>query len=245
MNLPARFHRPVAWTRARFTPGTHLGLHLTAGALAAAVALWAFGALAEDVVHQEPIVAIDLRVAHWFHERATPGSTRLMFSLSTLGSGEWVAGAALLFAGYLAGRRAWHWLVLLVLVTPGGALLTLGLKTAFGRARPVFDDPIQMLNSYSFPSGHTMAATLFYGLLALHGAVHLPGWRGRAGAILCALLLSGLVGLSRVALGVHYLSDVLGAFAASVAWLALCFTAVETRRRRPVAGAPGPSVSPP
>jgi undecaprenyl-diphosphatase len=88
------------------------------------------------------------------------------------------------------------------------------------------------LTSYSFPSGHVAAATLFYGLLATFIIVRLEAWRWRVLVAQLAFLLIALVALSRVYLGVHYRSDVLAAIAESVAWLAFCLSAVHALRLR-------------
>ncbi len=218
--------------RDRFSAEGWLGLHLTIGALILVGAAWIFGALAEDVVNRDPIVVIDAGIANWFHARATPAAVQAMELLTFFGSSAWVIAAASMLAIYLIRRRDWDRLVLLLLVTPGGALLNLLIKSAFQRQRPAFADPIQILDGYSFPSGHTMAATLFYGLLAVFALHHFRLARARLVALLCAMLMAALVGLSRIALGVHYFSDVVAAATAGVAWLALCVTGVEALRRR-------------
>ena len=88
-----------------------------------------------------------------------------------------------------------------------------------------------ILSGYSFPSGHTMAATLLCGVLAVFAVITLKSWRWRVRAVLSACVMVLLVGFSRVYLGAHFLSDVLGAAAAGLAWLAFCLTAVDTLRR--------------
>ena len=222
----------MVWLHARLSPEGYLGLHLTVGALVLVAAAWAFGSVAEDVIEKDPLVVLDQNVANWFHRHATPALVRVMMVLSFFGSGVWIAAAAAFLALYLVRQHGWYRLVTLVLVTPGGAVLNVLLKLAFHRNRPLFDDPIQTLKSYSFPSGHTMAATLFYGLLAVFAVFYLRSWRWRVAAVLLACVLIALIGLSRIALGVHYLSDVLAASAAGLAWLTVCVTAVETLRRR-------------
>ena len=101
----------------------------------------------------------------------------------------------------------------------------------FHRPRPVFVHPLVTLSSASFPSGHAMGSTLFYLLLAGLLAVSVHRWRWRVLACVTAVGLALLIGLTRISLGTHYMSDVLGAMAAGVAWLALCLTAVETLHR--------------
>ncbi|MEP6810390.1 MAG: phosphatase PAP2 family protein, partial [Chthoniobacterales bacterium] len=139
----------------------------------------------------------------------------------------------------------WYRLLILLLVVPGGAVLDVLLKSAFHRTRPILEHPLVVLKSYSFPSGHTMGATLLYGLAAVFVYHRLTAWRGKVWLVATASSIVFLVGLSRVALGAHFLSDVLGGAAAGLAWLALCVTAVETLRRRRLtkSGIPPPSPS--
>jgi undecaprenyl-diphosphatase len=122
-------------------------------------------------------------------------------------------------------------LLALVLVIPGGMAMDTLLKIAFHRSRPTFNDSIMIFSGYSFPSGHTMAATLLYGVLAVFAVIALKSWRWRVGTVISAIIVVLLVGFSRMYLGAHYLSDVLGAAAAGLAWLVLCLTAVDTLRR--------------
>jgi undecaprenyl-diphosphatase len=104
------------------------------------------------------------------------------------------------------------------------------------RHRPFRHSEFLDLGGYSFPSGHTMAATLLYGLLAVFAILVWKGWHWRILAILGAILAIALVGFSRIALGAHYLTDVLGAIVGGTSWLILCMIVVEwTRRRRLVA----------
>ena len=120
----------------------------------------------------------------------------------------------------------------LLFSVPGGMLLNVALKHVFQRARPVFEDPLVTLATYSFPSGHTMAATCFYGLLASYLVIARPVWSVRLGTVAACVVMVLLVAFSRVYLGAHYVSDVLAAMAESVAWLAVCITAISTLRRR-------------
>jgi undecaprenyl-diphosphatase len=111
-------------------------------------------------------------------------------------------------------------------------LLDLLLKFAFHRECPSFANSFLIFNGYCFPSGHTIAATLLYGVLAVFAVIALEARRWRVGAVLSAFVLVLVVGFSRIYLGARYLSDVMGAAAAGVAWLFLCLTAVDTLRRK-------------
>ena len=226
------FPRIRNFLQARLSASGYLGLHLTVGAVLIVAGVWLFGAIAEDVVEGDPIVALDQRIAVQLNTGATPGLVAAMLKVTAFGSAPVVSAVALAVALVLAWRRSWAQLVFLSAALGGGMLLNLLLKTLFGRHRPVLAHPFQTIDGYSFPSGHSTAATLLYGALAVLGVISWRWWGGRALIIFAATLLIVAVCFSRVYLGVHFFSDVLGAFTISLAWLALSFTAVDTLRRR-------------
>ena len=121
------------------------------------------------------------------------------------------------------------------LVVVEGLLEMTVLKTVQvrrGRLRPHFDDPVLTLTTYSFPSGHTAGATVFYGFLAAFLLSHprAQPWRGWIVAVAVAMIV--LVGVSRIYLGVHYLTDVVAALVEGVLWLAICLAGVRALWRR-------------
>lgn len=183
-------------------------------------------------MEKDTITVIDTRVAHWFNTHAFEPMTSFMLGVSAIHS---VAGMIVLLAlltAYLWRVKARYWVLALLLSVPGGMLLNVMFKYIFQRNRPVFDEPLVTLMTYSFPSGHTAAATLFYGLLASYLVIARPRWNVRLGTAAFCTIMVLLVALSRVYLGAHYVSDVLAAMAESVAWLAICITAISTLRRR-------------
>lgn len=229
----ARFLRPILrvpddWQ----SPYGRFWLELVGGAVALIAAAWLFGLVAEDVVTGDPLTIVDEILANWLYAHATPASTRAMFVATELGGPTVVTAVTLATAFVLGWRRRWPWLLTLILVVPGGALLNELIKVAFHRARPKFDLPILDVKGYAFPSGHTMIATLLYGLLAVLLVRTLRSRRGRTVVVCVASAVVMLVGISRMYLGAHYLSDVLAAVTAGLAWLALCLTAVATLRYR-------------
>jgi len=191
-----------------------------------------FHELAEAVMGQDAITVLDVQVAHWFNAHAFEPLTSFMYAVSAVHS---VAGMVVLFcllAWYLWQKQAHYWLLALAFAVPGGMVLNVALKFYFQRARPVFEDPLVTLATYSFPSGHTTAATCFYGLLVSYLVIARPVWSVRLGTVAACVAMVLLVAFSRVYLGAHYVSDVLAAMAESVAWLAVCITAISTLRRR-------------
>lgn len=222
----------AVFLHARLTPETHLGLHLTIGALVMVGAGFLFGMLAVDVIKAGEITVVDVQVANWFHAHATPPVTQFMLLVTDVHGTFGILALCLLFAFHLIRAKALQWLLTVVVAVPVGMLLNVVLKHAFQRARPSFDDPLLTLTTFSFPSGHAAGATLFYGVLAAYLICKVKPWRWRIFIALLAVVMIAAVGLSRIYLGVHYLSDVLAAVAASGVWLAFSLTAITTWRRR-------------
>jgi undecaprenyl-diphosphatase len=121
----------------------------------------------------------------------------------------------------------------------GGEALNLLLKDLFARPRPHFERPLLVETSYSFPSGQAMESLVVYGILAYFAVLAFSGRGKRAGSVGGAAVLVILIGFSRVYLGAHYVSDVIGGFAAGGAWLSAVITGWETIRRRDVASQRG------
>lgn len=194
--------------------------------------MWIFAAIAEDVATRDPITLVDARFSAWLHVRTFEPLTRFMLLITSLHSGLSVTVMTLALSAYLWVRRRRIWTVTLMLAVFGGMGLNFLMKNLFIRPRPHFNDPILTLTSYSFPSGHTMTATVFYGTLCVLALSQTHRWQWRALAVLGTAFCVLLVGFSRIYLGAHFLSDVLAAIAEGLAWLAFSLIAIETIRRR-------------
>lgn len=235
-SLTTRLHRFAA---ARFSPQEEFGLHLTLGVLALLLAMAGFARIAGAVVDGAPITGLDLRLAAWLHAHAHDSALlrNFMLGVTHLHSTPGVLSMTALAGWWLVRRDARHWMLTLIAAVPGGMLLNVAMKYTFARARPHFDEPILTLTTYSFPSGHTVAATLLYGVLACYLTRRAHGWQARAAIVGAACAMVLLVAGSRLYLGAHYLSDVLAGMAEGCAWLAICVTGVATLRRRQAARA--------
>ncbi|MDQ2977251.1 MAG: phosphatase PAP2 family protein, partial [Acidobacteriota bacterium] len=203
-----------------------LGLYLVAGLLVLIAMTLTLGEIAEDVRNGEPLTLADVQLSNWLHTHGSAPLTTSMMVVTYLGSTVVVSCLAVLFGLYLLWRRQPYWLTVMVLSVFGGMGVNKLLKFVVHRARPHFNDPILSLTSYSFPSGHTMMATVLYGVLAAFLISKTPRWSWRVLIVAVAGCLILLVGFSRIYLGAHYLSDVLAALAEGLAWLSLCLTAV-------------------
>lgn len=226
------FSRLSGVIAARFSPAEALGLHLTAGLFALLVSVSIFGMLASDVTSGAPITELDMRLAGWFNRHADAAWIPAVMLITHLNHPAGVLAMAALFVWFLRARGAHYWVAAVWLSVPGGMLVNVLLKYTFQRARPHFEQPLVELATYSFPSGHTSGATVFYGILAAYWVMQVAGAGKRMLILLAAALMIALVAYSRVYLGAHYLSDVLAGVAVGCAWLAICITGISTLRRR-------------
>src|SRR5471032_1846473 len=213
-------------TKCGFPDNSCLGLSVLLGAIIA------FGAIALQVAQHGPLTALDLQIAQSLHRQTAEPAIGWMRLVSLLHTPGATALLALPLAAYFWFRKEYGWLWLVAVCVPGGMLLNELIKLVFQRARPLLAQALVTLTSYSFPSGHTAAATVLYGLAACYAMTRMRRAGPRAAALLVALTMVALVGFSRIYLGAHYLSDVLAGCAESCAWLALCVVAGAALRRR-------------
>ncbi|HWB60621.1 MAG TPA: phosphatase PAP2 family protein [Chthoniobacteraceae bacterium] len=177
---------------------------------------------------------LDHATAVWFHAHLTQGSSGVLLLMSDPGCPECV-GSLTAFAGiFFAWKRHWHRLLTLGFALPGGMLVNEIVKVTIHRARPYQSSPYLDLGGYSFPSAHTMAATLIYGVLAVFAVSMIKTRHFRVLALAGAALPVLVVAFSRVALGAHYVTDVAGAMALSIGWLFLSFGAARKLVPAPV-----------
>ena len=202
-------------------PNDRFGVLVALGIVLVVGAAWLFGGIAEDVVSGDPLVVVDSIIATWLHAHATNSLTNLMVHVSSLGSPWIVASIASTAALLFLWKRLWFWVLMIVVAVPGGTLINVALKYIFQRPRPIGADSLLALTSYSFPSGHAMAATVLYGTLALFFTSQVQSTRLRLAFSLTAVFVILFVAFSRMYLGVHYLSDVLAGITEGIVWLGL------------------------
>jgi undecaprenyl-diphosphatase len=169
-----------------------------------------------------PLVGTDHELATWFHERLTPAFVTVLRAFTDFGSGEWIGLILFALVLFFAWKRWWPSLVTLIVAVPGGMLLNEWMKVLVHRQRPFMDGPFVDWSGYSFASGHTIGATLLYGQLLLFILPALKARHWRLLSIFSAVSLVTLVGFSRIALGAHFLTDVLAAIIFGIIWLMLC-----------------------
>jgi membrane-associated phospholipid phosphatase len=205
------------------------GLPLLGALLVLVASVWAFGAIAEELLEED--TETDERLAQWLHGRATEPFTDLFRGITWLGNVPILLAITLLAVAILWRRRERTDAVFVALAFVGGQVLSNAMKLGFRRERPFFADPLATESTYSFPSGHALVSLAVYGSIALVLAQRLPTRGKRILVLSTAAALIAAIGFSRLYLGVHFLSDVLAGYAAGTAWLALLYVALEARGR--------------
>lgn len=214
-----------------------VGIVLVAGVVLAIVAIIGFAALGEWV-KEGATQAADVAVLEWMKAHHTPTLSRLAVELTYLGTGTvvlMIVGVATLFLWHTEHKVSARFLLAAV---AGSILLNNVLKLVFRRERPsVFDWGTDAV-SLSFPSGHAMSATVCYGTVA-YLVIRLQKHRiSRVLTAFGATLLILTICTTRLYLGVHYPTDVVGGIICGIAWSAFCMALLEAtivlgRRRAP------------
>lgn len=186
-----------------------------------AASLSVFAAVAWDLAAGGPLTSADAAVSQWLHVRARPWLTAVLLPLTHVHGTVGMCVLTVLAAALLAWRGHGFWALRFGLGVPLAMLLNnVAVKPVFARPRPQFDAPLLTLETWSFPSGHALAATVFYGLLCALAMERMPRRPARHGALLAAAAgMVALVAFSRLYLGVHYLSDAVAGMAGGLALL--------------------------
>ncbi len=176
--------------------------------------LWLFVELAEEV-HELEAFVFDDPLLLGLHAASGPALDRFFVGVSAAGYEYGVVPIDILLVLVLLAARRWRESLFAACAFIGSALLNLSTKQFFQRDRPTLWESVAPEHTFSFPSGHAM------GSMTLAMVVFLLAWhtRWRWPATIAALVFVLLVGLSRLYLGVHYPSDILGGWAAGMAWV--------------------------
>ncbi|WP_250033275.1 phosphatase PAP2 family protein [Paractinoplanes maris] len=219
--------------RAGWAPVRHFAERSVAGLAGVVLAGLVFGTLLLLVrANWSPLRRLDESIASGLNDLVAPHPAMVeVLTTITSAGGRGVLAPLVVMAVVLLLIRRLPRLALYVAVTGLGAVvLDPSLKAVVGRLRPVVADPIAFGGGNSFPSGHTLGATIVYGMLAL---VLLSATRGRHKAWILSVAAAVIVavGLTRIALGVHFLSDVLAGWMLGLAWISVTAYAFRVWRR--------------
>jgi membrane-associated phospholipid phosphatase len=210
---------PGVWTivRRRFTIRQWHGLELTVAVLVGSVSLLLFLMITESWTDQETLYAFDQQIYEWLVGSMNGQLIAFMRFITHFGDGLTATIISIALGVFLLFRRR-NWLAVALTLSIGvGSAILWGLKSVFARDRP--GNQLADALGQSFPSGHSFTA------MALYGFVIYLVWRVtgndvvRIGSTILLTLLIFLIGLSRVILRVHWVSDVAGGLTLGLAWL--------------------------
>lgn len=245
-------HRAGAWSgrlglrrRARTAAGAHpspaggladgsaLALTLVLGLAAIALTAVGLGTLVDNVTDGDGIAVLDHPVARFVTAHRTPALTPVMTAVSAAAGPAGMTVCALVLGGLLGvAWRSWTPVVVLAATAAGAIGLTVVFKAALGRPRPPLVHAVAAADGYGFPSAHAAAAAAVCGAAAWVCSARIRSWQGRVAVWAVAAMLAALVGISRVYLGVHWVTDVIGGWLFGIMWLAVvvsCWAGI-TRR---------------
>ncbi|MBS4214402.1 MULTISPECIES: phosphatase PAP2 family protein [Neobacillus] len=197
----------------------NLKFQLTRAFILSVISLAAF-ALMATLIEAHKIVQFDSTIISSVQGLESPALTAIMKFFTFIGSTKIVVILSLLIIFFL--YKVLHHrleLILFIAVIAGTPIINSILKSIFHRARPEFHRLIE-IGGYSFPSGHAMNAFSVYGILAFLLWRHIATRTGRILLIIFSTIMILMIGISRIYLGVHYPSDIIGGYFASGFWMA-------------------------
>jgi membrane protein DedA with SNARE-associated domain/membrane-associated phospholipid phosphatase len=219
-----RYSRQLTWLRARLDVNDPRGFWLTMNVAVGVLAAWAFAGLTQDVIGHDEVALADPHITSWFAAHRIRWLTDILKGVTWLGSTAVIVPLLIIVVLVVfVRRRDPRSSALLVLAVAGATGLYNVVKPVVDRIRPPATLAVGHFSGGSFPSGHATQAVAFYGMLAIllsagrSGQARILLWSG-------AVLAVFFVGASRVYLGAHWLSDVLGGYALGIAWLSILLT---------------------
>lgn len=192
----------------------------------ASLLIWLFAELAEELLENE-LTNFDNNIISFFKAIETSGLDAFYIIITEMGSVWFLTTLSVVLIALLWVKAKDKWGVLFFIIAIGGSgLLTWVLKQFYGRGRPSINEEIDAIG-FSFPSGHSMGALVFYGFIAyfIARSSQKKSVKVLSSIVLGILIL--LIGTSRIYLGAHFPSDVMAGFVAGSIWLILCLLSLE------------------
>ena len=194
-----------------------------------------FSSLAEDLINKETFTTLDPFFGVWLLSQTTLNGDHLFSAITALGSAIFISLSTASLGIWFTIKKDWSKLVFFISAVGGSALLNFVLKNIFQRPRPEFPQAFTIESGFSFPSGHAMISFVFYGAITFLIFSSLKTKWNKVLAACIFLLLTTFIGISRLYIGVHYLTDVVAGWAAGGLWLSICILRLEffipTKRR--------------
>jgi membrane-associated phospholipid phosphatase len=229
LRLRRRYRREIEFLVRRFQPEGAFGLSFTVGLAVLIASTWILGDLLQGVVGREEVALFDDPILGYLASHRIAWVTTTMKGITQLGSGLFVALLVIAIGLFMRRSSAsWRAMLLLTAAVSGAKALELVLKYGIGRSRPPLEWMATLAIGSSFPSGHATQAAALFGAFAYLVAERLSDWDDKVRVWALAVGVAFLVGVSRVYLGVHWPTDVIGGWALAGVWLAFLITTAAT-----------------
>ncbi len=202
------------------------------GLISCLLIIYMVAQISDEVLEQEAF-AFDKVILLTIHSFASPSLDRIMETITGFNNPNFVSIVAAVALILLLWKRCYPEAKIFVIDCIGGVVLSYGLKSVFGKTRPdLWESAIKEV-SYSYPSGHALGSTVLYGFLAYLFATRFPQFSWLI--YLLAVALIGAVGLSRLYLGVHWPTDIIGGYGIGFLWLTFCTTMLKLQKLKSAA----------
>ena len=217
-----RFERQLAYVARRLRPNAAFGLSLTAGLAVVVVVGWAFGVVVVDVISRKDLAGLDGTVYTFFLEHRAPNLTSASRMVEAVGGTAVLSALTMGLAAvvWLRTRQARD-LVIPLLAVAGSWVLVELVKVVVHRPAPPVAEMLTGAPGFAFPSGQATRSAACLLTVAFIAWGVLESWRSKVVAVTAAVTVALLVGLARLALAVHWFTDVLGGWALGMLWFAV------------------------
>jgi len=234
--------RTISFLKARFDTAEFSGMTLSIFVLTFFYVVALFAGIIEDLITSDPIVAVDVHVANLVAVLRTESLIEIFSWITLLGKSQVVLVFITLTIIFLWLWRKSNYIYALVIAVSGSELFTYLGKLAFHRARPELS--VYTEHSFSFPSGHATIAISFYGFIGYLLIRFSQSWNKKVNLFFITVFVILAIGLSRIYLGAHYISDVWSGYLVGTMWLIIAIYFSEwleqkkhTQSTTPVSGA--------
>ncbi len=188
--------------------------------------IYALAEISDEVIEKEAF-AFDKAILLGIHQFASPTLDTVMIAITRVGDPHTVVPLTLVVFALLLWKKRFLEAKFFALDTSGGAALSYFLKLAFNKDRPqLWDSSINEI-TYSYPSGHALGSMVLYGFLSYLVARLFPQYAKASYAIATLLILA--IGFSRLYLGVHWPTDIIGGYAIGFLWITVCISLLRLR----------------
>ena len=218
------------WMKRRFNPAERATFTVTTGFIFALGGSWLFGGITQDVLAREEFALYDTIVSRWMLAHSGAESQAFYLAVHNLATPVLIIVGTAFVGGWLIYKKQFRQFLALLLALGGGSLLNNLLEQIVKRLPPNIPGALIPGAGYSYPADQAIQSALFYGTIAYLLIRHGFNWRWQVSIAFAAATIVVLVGLSQLALGTHYMTDVVGGWAVGAAWLAAVILASELIR---------------